>query len=118
MSSLYNDKPHVIIHHQRSNGYQYTSTMGQLGIYASTPVSVLYSAYSRYKGPIGSYTLYIFVGFNSHLMTYIGAMQGWKFNGEELTFYSCDGNPNIYIAFVFNTSTDVVGGQEKLMYQW
>ncbi|KAH3812280.1 hypothetical protein DPMN_140706 [Dreissena polymorpha] len=123
MSSLYDDKSHVIIRHKRSNGVQYTSTMAQLGSYASTPVSVQYSAYSGYGGPLNTAMApYIFVGFIPASMTYTGAVQGWKVNGGDLTFTSCDGNPNSYITFFFNPSgqgySSYVGGHNTLMYQW
>ncbi|KAH3812264.1 hypothetical protein DPMN_140690 [Dreissena polymorpha] len=123
MSSLYDDKSHVIIRHKRSNGIQYTSIMAQLGIFASNPVSVQYSGHSGYQGPQNTAMApYIFVGFIPQSLTYKGALQGWKVNDEELTFENCDGNPNSYITFFFNPSgqgyTDYVGGHNTLLYQW
>ncbi|KAH3815439.1 hypothetical protein DPMN_143962 [Dreissena polymorpha] len=123
MSSLYDDKSHVIIRHKRSSGVQYTSTMAQLGTFSSNPVSVQYSGHSGYQGPQNTAMApYIFVGFIPQSLNRKDDLQGWKVNGEDLTFNNCDGNPNSYIAFFFNPSgqgyTDNVGGHNKLMYQW
>ncbi|KAH3814505.1 hypothetical protein DPMN_143007 [Dreissena polymorpha] len=66
---------------------------------------------------------YIFVGFIPKSMTYQGAVQGWKVNGEELTFQNCNGDPNSYIAFFFNPSGQeytnyYVRKNNTLMYKW
>ncbi|KAH3883892.1 hypothetical protein DPMN_007860 [Dreissena polymorpha] len=97
--------------------------MAQLGSFAFTPVSVQYSSHSGYSGPENiQMTPYIFVGFIPKSMTNRGAVQGWKVNGEELTYTNCDGTPSSYIVFFFNPSgqgyKDFDLGHNKLLYQW
>ncbi|XP_052276692.1 polycystic kidney disease 1-related protein-like isoform X3 [Dreissena polymorpha] len=125
MASLYDNTSHVIIRHKASKGQgnQYTSTIAQLGSYASVPVSVQYSAFSGYQGPRNTHMApYIFVGYIPISMSVRGTMQGWKVNGEELNFTNCDGNPNSYIAFFFNPSGQMyrghVGQRNDLLYKW
>lgn len=122
-SLLSDDTSHVVIRHKRGNGVQYTATLAQMTAYASTPVSIQWSGYTSYQGPINKVmTPYVFVGFIPRSYTYRNALQGWSCNGQDYTFSNCDANPNSYITFLFNHGghgyTSYVGGKNTLMYPW
>lgn len=107
INSLSNDNSHVLIRHRRTNGVQYESRIEQITRYQSRPISVQYNSHVAYQGPVNSLmTPYIYVGLTPEILdngrNHKGDTQGYRSNGQDVTFVNCDGNPNGYFAFLFN----------------
>ncbi|XP_053405410.1 polycystic kidney disease protein 1-like 3 isoform X2 [Mercenaria mercenaria] len=120
---LLDEREHVVIRHKRSDGSQYTAEMEQLSRLSDTPLLIQFNGQTGYSTPINqAMGPYIYIGFIPASDVYTEAEEGWKCNGQEITFTNCDGNPNSYIAFFFNKEnasyTSNQGGYSSIIFCW
>ena len=118
------DVDHVIVRHQRSDGFQYDTEMRQIRSHTTGKLSLQFNNHQGYAAPQNSANMgpYIYLGFLPEFIADSKTEQGYRANGKDVTFKNCDAKPNSYMAFFFNPdNNDPTSKKEvrrKRMRQW
>ncbi|KAL4225509.1 biological adhesion [Mactra antiquata] len=105
VQDLYTDNTHVLIRDLRKDGTQYEAKIEQIAAFSSVPLSIQYNSHTGYNAIQNpKMTPYIYVGFLPSAKIHRGQREGYRMNGNDLVYTNCDGNPNNYFAFLFNTN--------------
>ena len=103
IDNLYTDPKHVLIRDLRTDGTQYEAKIEQITSFEQTPLSIQYNSHTGYAATQNpTMTPYVYLGLIPLAMIKRGQTEGYKMNGQDITFGNCDGNGNSYFAFLFN----------------
>jgi hypothetical protein len=101
---LYNDDSHALVRQLTKDGHQLESKFQQISSFRNRyPLSFFYNSHPGFATPMNvNMTPYLYMGFLPSTEATHRHTQGYRANGVDYTFTNCDGNPNSYLAFMFD----------------